>query len=72
MFPAEPEVPLQRAPPPEPPVAPAGVGLAPAPPPADDIQEKVETPPEVALAPPAPTVIGKSVVVTVILFPGVE
>jgi hypothetical protein len=43
----------------------------PAPPPAEVIVEKVETPPlvlGVAPFPPAPTTIGKAVAVTVILF----
>ena len=64
-------MPLQVAPPPEPPV-PCAAGLFPLPPPADDIVEKVETAPAVFLAPPPPTAIGKDVAVTVILFPGVE
>jgi hypothetical protein len=64
-------------PPPEPPFK-AGVwpGLPsePLPPPADVIVEKTESDPEVAVpgvlapVPPAPTVIGKAVAVTVTLF----
>ena len=82
VFPAPPEPvdPLFSAPPPpDPPAIPVKHDPpAPPPPPADVIVEKVDGDPVLPwpelgfVAPPAPTVIGKAVAVTVILFPGVE
>jgi Wiskott-Aldrich syndrome protein len=69
--------PIPPPPPPEPPFPPAKTSLAPFPPPVAIIVEKIELDPAVPQAiggeaappaPPAPTVIGKAVAVTVILF----
>jgi hypothetical protein len=67
-----------QLPPPEPPSRPFAGPLLPPPPPAEVIELKIEFEPVAPgllvgepTAPPAPTVIGKPVAVTVILLPGV-